>query len=220
MIKLTAISNGHTPREDFMSDLLPLLPSAMVASHVGALDTLSVEQVKSELTPSCNEETLVVRLNNGDVIDVSKARTIPLLQAAITKAAADGADAIIQLCTLPFPPFESKVPFITPFDHLHSIVPAIANGQKVGILFPYESHAPAMEKTWRVHGMNMVTRCLAPAVATGESIAKLFEGEGIDLLVLDCIGFTTAVKDEAQKILGKPVLQPKKMLVKLLETLF
>ena len=220
MIKLTAISNGQTPRDDFMGDLVPLLPSSMSVTHVGALDTLTPEQVKTELVPSFGEETLVVRLNTGDVLDVSKARTIPLIQKAINKAADDGADAIIQLCTLPFPPFESKIPFISPYDHLHSIVPAIAHGLKVGILFPYESHAPAMEKTWKAHGINMVTRCLAPAVATGEAIAKLFEGENIALLVLDCIGFTTVVRDDAQKIMGIPVLQPKQMMVNMLKTLF
>lgn len=220
MVNIIALTTSQTPRDDFMQDLLPLLPPEFSVKLVGALDNLTVEQIMKNYVPAPGEDTFGVRLRNGDMVEVSRKKELPLIQEAIHQAIKDGADAIIILCTMPFPVFESKVPLITPYDAMHWFVPAIASGLKVGTLFPYESHAAIQEKAWRDQGIDIVPKCLAPAEADGKAIAKLFENENIDMLVLDCVGFTAPARDEAQKLLKVPVIQPKQLIAGLLKVLF
>jgi len=220
MVNIIALTTSQSPRDDFMQDLLPLLPPDYSVKLVGALDNLTVEQIKKDYVPAPGEDTFVARLRNGEMVEVPREKELPLLQEAIHQAVKDGADAIIILCTLPFPVFECKVPLITPYEAMHWFIPAIGPGLKVGTLFPYESHAAIQEKTWRDHGIDIVPKCLAPVVADGQAIAKLYANENIDLLVLDCIGFTAPARDEAQKLLKVPVIHAKQLMVGLLKVLF
>ena len=78
-----------------------------------------------------------------------------------------------------------------------------------------------LRRKWKSKGISLVMTAANPY---GES--KAFEGaatllakEDVDLIVLDCIGFTPKVKELFRRLTGKPVILPQTNLGRILEEL-
>ena len=225
MVNIAALTTNATSgllSEVWAQDLRPMLPDYNVKVYA-AFEDLTDEQIKTEYAPppgkDSEDDIIVAELKNAEVAPLSRDKGLPLVQKAVTQCVEDGADAVIIMCTMPFPKFESKVPVIVPYDALHWFVPAIGNGLKVGALFAFEASAAWQERTWTKHGLDMVCKCLHHSQAEPAAIAKLFENDNIDMLILDCIGYSTYHR-EVQKLLNIPVIHPKTLVAQLLKAMF
>jgi protein AroM len=201
-----------------MPDMMSLLGGRYEISQAGALDDFGLTETRERFAPRGGEAALVTRLRDGSLAELSEARVLPLVQAAITQAARN-AEAMVLLCTGKFPAFTCQVPLLVPYDLLHGLVPRLARGLKVGALFPFESHAPGMLAGWREEGLEIISTCLRPP-GTREGLEEALRLlPDIGLLVLDCIGYTAETRDAAAEIGGLPVLHPKTLIARMLDSL-
>lgn len=213
------ITVGHSPREDIMDELEAHLSSAIEVRQRGALDHMSVEEVKSRLVPSPGEAVMTSRIRGGEMMDFSKKKVMPLLQKAIDEECEKGASMIAILCTNAFDALHCRVPMLLPFDILHSITAAIQADCKVGALFPFESFAGIMEKNWLDYGVSVVYQCMGTKEKNWDRYAEFFRQKKTDLLILDCIGYTYACRDYFAKQLSIPIVHPRTILVETIHSL-
>lgn len=217
--KVSFITAGHSPREDIVDELEKYLPQEMEIRQRGALDDLTAEEVRTLLSPLPGEAVMTSRLSDGSMADFSREKGMPLLQKAIDKECDAGTSLIVILCTNQFDRLECRVPVIVPFDLLHGMVPVIKGNCKVGALFPFEAFAGQMARNWEACGVQAVYRCAGPAEAENERYIDFFKKEKIELLILDCIGYTYGCKNYFAKKLNIPVIHPRSLIVHTIRSL-
>ena len=190
MIKIGAITIGQSPRDDVVGDILPILGEEVTLLQAGGLDGLSREEIQG-FAPSPSDYVLISRL-----------RCIETLED-------QGAQLILFLCTGDFPPvFHSKVPLIFPCKVLNGLVPALASRGKIAVVTPTQQQVAQSEKKWREYVAEMTA---IPASPYGppeelEQAAHQAAELDVDLVVMDCIGYTVEMKEHFQAVSGKPVV--------------
>jgi len=212
------VTVGHAPRTDLSPDMIGLLGDRYEVTQMGSLDAFSVEDALSSLAPQGDEETTVTRLRDGTMATLSTKLVLPYLRDVIKRAGEDS-QAVILMCTGKFQALECPVPLLVPYELMHSIVPVIASGVKIGALFPMEEYAEDMLNGWRNHGLDVVYGCMRPPGTEDDLRDATANMKDIGLLLLDCIGYTAQIRDTASDMLGVPVLHPKTLMARVLDTL-
>lgn len=215
------ITTGQSPRDDVREDFRNHFCSDIELFEIGAFDRYSVEDVKEHFSPSENESFLVSRMRNGEMVAFSEEKVFPLVQDAITDACESGADAILVMCTSEFPAMKSSVPVLFPGDLMHCVVPSLAGAMKPAFVFPFESHADVMRKSWEDAGMSVEYICYHPSSGEDETqVIEKIKAMQSDIIVLDCIGFSCEFGDVLMKETGKPVIVPRRVLINTVNILF
>lgn len=207
------ITVGHSPREDIAEELKEHLAGEINIRQRGALDHLSMEEVKEKLRPKEGEPVLTSRLSDKSMMDFSKKEVMPLLQKAIDEEYEKGAAIIVILCTNEFDQLHCRVPLITPFKLLRGIMTAVMADCKTGALFPFREFAEGMEANWLKYDIPLVWTCASPKERNWETYAEYFKEEKIELLILDCIGYTYECRDYFVQQLGIPIVHPRTIMV-------
>lgn len=204
---------GHSPREDIVDELAEHIDSGIEIRQRGALDHLSVEEVREKLIPVPGEPVLTSRLSDGKMMDFSREKVMPLLQSAIDSACEEGASIVVILCTNEFDGLHCRVPLITPFYLLHSVASSVRAGCRAGALFPFKEFAEAMEKSWKRFDVSVDYECASPKENDWGRYVEFFREKKTQLLILDCIGYTYECRDYFSRALGIPVIHPRSMIV-------
>ena len=195
--KIGTITIGQSPRTDVIPEMKEILGENVTILEAGALDGLTREEIE-KFTPDKNDYVLVSRLNDGSHVKFGKSYIIPLLQNCINNLEKQGAELIIVICTGYFGSLlTSKIPLIYPQKIMYSLVPDFAVNGRIGVIVPEEDQI--------VH----VSAEAASPYKEIEGIRKAAEKlktENVDVIVLDCIGYDKSMKQEVEKITGKPVV--------------
>lgn len=211
--KVSFVTVGHSPREDIMEELVSHLSEDIEVRQIGALDGLSIREVKDHLTPDSQEAVMTSRLSNGEMMDFSKEKVMPLLLQAIRGEEEAGTAMIVILCTNAFDRLHCSVPIIVPFDLLHKLTAAVKSDCKVGALFPFGQFAEQMKENWLRDGVDIIYECMAPKEKDRGRYFEFFKEQKADMLVLDCIGYTYECRDYFARNLGIPVIHPRTVIV-------
>lgn len=215
-MKIGMITVGQSPRVDVMADIAPLFDPDTLLLQRGALDGMTQEELQ-EITPEEGDYVLVSRLNNGQQVRFAERKIIPKLQAAITSLETDGVSCILMLCTGKFPPeLKSNVRMIYPYDLLTGLVPILSGNGHIAVILPDESQIPQLKVRWEQLA-DQVT--LIAASPYGDLKEVLNAGEKLkdcsaDLIILDCIGYTSEMKEMIRTVTKKPVLLPRTLLAR------
>ena len=102
------VTIGQSPRNDVTSDIKDILGSKIEIIECGALDELTLEDIK-KLEPKKGEYVLVTRLRDGTQVKVSRNKIIQRIRECIRKIE-NYVDIIVLLCTGEFPEINSKNP--------------------------------------------------------------------------------------------------------------
>lgn len=211
---LGAVTIGQAPRTDVTADIAPLLGPNVEIIEAGALDGISDV---SPLIPQGGESALASRLADGTGVIVSEAKVMPLVQQAIDRVAAQGAFAVVLLCTatLRNPP-TCTVPLIHPDIALAEAVvrlvhdKAFSNG--IAVMVPDESQTGDIGNHWeQLLGSRPALYAASPygpaepRIAAAEAIGRT----DADAIVLDCIGYSAAMAHDIERASGKPVVLPR-----------
>lgn len=211
---LGAVTIGQAPRSDVTADIAPLLGQNVEIIEAGALD--GINDV-SPLAPQEGESALASRLADGTGVIVSEAKIMPLVQQAIDRVAAQGAFAVVLLCTatLRNPP-TCTVPLIHPDAVLaKAVARLVRNGacrNGIAIMVPDESQTSDIGNQWEQLLGSRPTLYAAspygpaePRIAAAETIGRT----DVDAIVLDCIGYSVAMAREIEQASGKIVVVPR-----------
>lgn len=218
---VAGITIGQSPRTDMTDDLAKRLASNIKFVEYGALDEYSLEQIETELVPDPGDEILVSRMRDGSQAMFSGKKIVPLVQAKISLAEAEGADAIVLLCTGAFPAMQHTVPLIYPQDLLHLVAEALAADQKVAVMVPEDAQAEQSVERWNKDGIDVEVVCASPYgdPALIEQAAAGLRGSSCAFLCLDCMGFSLKMRELASRASGLDVLLPRTLVASILSEL-
>jgi protein AroM len=204
--KVGLVTIGQSPRGDVVGEMREILGPGIEIIQKGALDGLSQGEIV-KLGPE-RGIPLITRLKDGMAALVGKKKIIPLLQERIDELEEGGVQTIGLLCTDEFPELSSRGPLLRPFRILFQTVVVTLGAGKLGVLVPLAEQKEDARAKWEKAGPAVCAEILNPyeKAKDVEGAIKNFTDAGVGLIVLDCIGYSTRVKEEIRAALGKPVL--------------
>lgn len=197
---------GQSPRDDIVPQMLPLLPAGLDIRQVGALDGLTHERI-AELAPGPEDYILHTRLRDGSAVTVGRERITSLLQSGLKQLQNEGANPIVLLCTGEFPGLQSDALLIESDRLLVNMVRGL-RPQRAGVFVPLSSQIESAAEKWRVLKAEVVFVAASPY---GEQMGLVrateeLKGHFLDLVAMDCMGYTLAHRRVVIQATGRPVI--------------
>jgi protein AroM len=219
MKTVAAITIGQTPRDDVAGELEKILGPDMRVVQAGALDGLARADIDA-LAPTADDDALITRLRDGADVIVGKSRILPRLQACLDRLAGES-DASTILCAGVFPAFRTSHPVVMPERCMTAMVDAVFDGRRLGVIVPIDQQRESYRARW-----SRVDADVAVVVASPyDDPARLVDaaGElrrvGVSLVVMECMGFTSGMKQIVRDVTGAPALLPASVLARVLAEL-
>ncbi|MDY3868136.1 MAG: AroM family protein [Pyramidobacter sp.] len=207
-LKVGTVTIGQAPRADITPDLQYILGKDIELVEAGALDGLTRQQI-SAMAPHAGDYVLVTRLTDGTSVQICERTVTPLVQQKIQEHFAAGISAVLLLCTGEFPEFPTEGLLLRPQKILFNMVKAVAQGARLGIFMPSADQLQQSQRRWSQISDTTLSIGASPYVTPEESISKAaeqFAAWGADVLVMDCMGYSLKMKEQARAITGKPVI--------------
>jgi len=215
-----AITIGQTPRDDIAGEMEKVLGAGVRIVQAGALDGLSRREIDALAPAPGDDGALIARLREGREVLLAKQKIVPRLQACIDRLA-DEVDAFVILCAGAFPPFSSARPVLMPDRCLGAVVDAAFDGRRLGVIVPIKQQQASSAARWSRVDPGVVVTVASPyddpsrLIAASEELRRA----GVTLVVMECQGFTRAMKQVVRDVTGAPALLPASVLARFLAEL-
>lgn len=204
-MKIGMVTIGQSPRNDVVTEIRGILGCVEIVER-GCLDELTKDQIES-LKPEEREPFLVTLLRDGSSVQVSRKKTVNLLQQRIKELEDKDVAFIVLLCTGDFSNLESKKLIIEPGKLIRKLVQRmLTKEKKLGVIIPSADQIEQTKKKWS--DVNPVIATASPYENPEkiEEAAKTLQAKNVDLTVLDRIGYTRQMKQKVKEITEKPVI--------------
>ena len=119
-----------------------------------------------------------------------------------------GADIVALLCTGKYQNLEYRQKLIRPYVLLHGFTDAIFSNATIGILVPTDQQIQTKQLEWEKNGRIVLVKATSPYSGAYCSATIQLNNAGADCVVLDCLGFTSEMKEEIQRHINIPVILP------------
>ena len=215
-----AITIGQTPRADIAGEMQTLLGNDVRIVQAGALDGLTRVEIDALAPAPGDDDALIARLRDGGEVLLAKAQIMPRLQACLDRLHGE-ADVFAILCAGAFPPFTSARPVLLPERCLAAIVEATFDGGRLGVIVPIKQQQASSAARWSRVDPGVVVTVASPYDDPSRLIAAAEElrRAGVSLVVMECQGFTGAMKQTVRDVTGAPALLPTSVLARFLTEL-
>ena len=218
-MKIGAITIGQAPRVDVTCDIMDIFGGKIELLQRGGLDGLTREEFE-KFKPEGDDYVLVSRLTDGSSVTFAEKYILGNLQKGIDDLEAAGVKLIMVFCTGSFPEsLTSHVPMVFPCDILHKVVPLLTRTSHIAAVTPSPLQLEQNNQKWSGY----VKECTSVAASpygewpelekAAEEISKM---DDVDLVVLDCIGFTQNMKEMFAEKTGKTVVLPRTLLARVI----
>lgn len=208
------ITIGQAPRDDVVPEIEKLLGPDIRVVQAGALDGLSREEV-APLAPAPGQEALVSRLRDGSSVVMGKPAILGRLQGCLDRLEPT-VDAAVILCTGTFPRFRCRRPVLEPDRILLGATQGVFDGGRLGILIPLEAQRASAAKRFAPAATDPLVVAASPYGDPEDLVraaGELARG-GATLIVMNCMGYTPAMKALVRDVAGVPVLLPSSLLAR------
>lgn len=215
-----AVTIGQSPRVDITPELTAILGPDIEIKEAGALDGLSKEEIAS-FAPKAGDYVLVTRLADGSSVKVAEQYITPRLREKIKGLFDEGIDVVALLCTGEFPEMVGKGLLVRPQTILYNVTQAVAPGLKLGVVSPAADQIPQSRRRWQDIGTKQVMVAASPYGEPAEldEAAGILQDQGVQLVVLDCMGYTLAMQEKVRTITGAPVILARGIFARVLKEL-
>lgn len=220
MKNLGVATIGQAHRVDLVPGIRSILGGEVQIIEKGALDGLSLKEVEP-FYPRKDDEVLVTRMANGTSVTVAEKYIYPRLKDQVKSLELEGVKVILLACTGEFPPFDSSSLIVYPQKVLYHVVVSLAQGLKLGVLTPDELQVVSAKKRWSTAAREVVVEAAFPyaGIEKVESATDLLLMSGVDIVVMDCMGYTLGMKDLVSKRIKKPVILARSISAKVVSEL-
>jgi len=218
--RVGALTIGQSPRPDIVAEMQPLLGADTRIVQAGALDGLSRGEIDALAPQPGDEDALIARLAAGGEVLLAKKKIVPRLQACLDRLQ-DQVDAFAILCAGAFPPFRSARPVLMPDRCLAAVVDAAFDGRRLGVIVPIKEQQASSAARWSRVDPGVLVTVASPYDEPARLVAAAEELQrgGTSLVVLECQGFTSAMKQVVRDVTGAPALLPASVLARVLAEL-
>ncbi|MFQ9997600.1 MAG: AroM family protein [Anaerococcus obesiensis] len=220
MKKLLVITVGQAPRDDIMEEMYPYLKNFEVIQK-GALDGLTKEYIEENLKGKKDDYLLVSKLTNGDHVKFSEEKIIGRIQKIIDEYDKK-VSYILILCTGHFNhKFNSKHEIIYPQNILKAVIKLILGKNHLMVINPSKDQIDQSKLFWSKHLENVdyyASPYKKDVKEFDQAIAYIKE-KNPDLILLDCMGYRTKMKEYIKEKTGKSVILSNNLLGKVISEL-
>ena len=201
---------GQSPRVDVVPEIKKFACVEAEYLECGALDGLSLAEIE-DLAPEKGEYMLVARLNDGTPVRLARSKIIEKMQVCTDKLVEQGADLVIILCVGEWPKFKSEKLVVTPSGPFCGFaLGLLREGDRLGVIVPAEDQIDDFGRKWKKEGVETIVTAASPYGPTAreesKEAAEILKQHHVDLVVMDCPGYTLGVKRMVQEITGKPAI--------------
>ena len=220
MTKIGMLTIGQTPRVDLLPSLVEILGDEHEIVEAGALDGLSLEDVKGiEILP--DDYILVSRMRDGTEVKITKRFVIPRVQEKITELEEKGVRLTVIMCTGAFPQYESKGLVVTPQEILKGVLNGSLKKGKLGVVYPTEEQMPGAQSDFGSSDVETYADVTSPYEGSEglEALAKRLSAQNLDLILLNCFGFSSDLKRYIAERTGVPTIQSNAVVARVLKEL-
>jgi len=205
--KIGVVTIGQAPRDDVESHMRKLMPSSVEIIQKGALDGLTLSEVRMLNPKGTDDNLLITRMRDGTEVGIGESQVIPRMQEKISELNREGVDLITLACGGVFPDFESKKMMILPYKLISGVFSSLSINGRLGVLFPNKDQLEYAKEYFAKIGFYPEFVPASPYGDMGNVLeaAQRLTGDDIDIIVLWCLGYTLAHKKEVQTITKKPV---------------
>jgi protein AroM len=211
--RLGAVTIGQSPRTDIVPDLRTVLGDEVEIVEAGALDGLSAPEI-TRLAPADGDEVLVTRLRNGTATRIVHRHAVPLLRTRLEELAPK-VDVVLLLCTGSFEPISLRCPVVYPERLMLGIVRATAP-RHLGVITPDAGQVAEQQARWR-EAAGLISVVAASAYSAAGSLpehAMDLARRGAEIIVLDSLGYSIAMKGAVRRAADRPVVLPRTVLAR------
>jgi protein AroM len=217
---LGTVTIGQSPRTDLILEMKEMLGQDVVIIEAGALDGLTLDEVK-ELYPEPGDYVLITRMADGTAVKIAEKHILPRMQEQITNLVEKGAEVVALVCTGEFPDFDCPRLVVKPQKVLFNAAASVASGLRLGVFTPDVDQVPQSTKRWTGVGADLRVVPASP-YGSGEAIheaARALRDWEAQVVVMDCIGYTLAMKQAVKEMTGVPVILARSILSRVLAEL-
>ncbi len=214
------VTIGQAPRVDLTPEIKTILGEDVQIVEKGALDGLTSSQAK-DFYPKSDHDVLVTRMADGSQIKVSERLIFPKLEEKIKSFEKQEINIILLACTGEFPDVQFRPLVVKPQKVLYHVVNSLAKDYKLGVLVPDECQTGSATKRWSNAAEKVVIEAASPynKIEYIHKAAKRLAKQKVDMVVLDCIGYTLDMKNTVSEITDKPVILARSIVARVIKEL-
>jgi len=201
MKKTVFLTIGQAPRLD-LEDIFHHFFDRDSVDQAGLLDGLTLEEAINTygILPD-TKEVLISRLVDGTTIKMDHTLVQDALKKKVTKLEADGYEIIVILCTSVFHGLSTQTALLVEPETIISreVIRKTGTG-RLGIVVPLKEQITVPEDKWN-QAVNRLSLFCSPYSGNEEDflqIGEQFSAQKADLVILDCMGYHTKMKNWIQ----------------------
>jgi len=220
MTKIGMLTIGQTPRDDITPMFREILGPDYEIMEAGALDGLSLEDVKG-IEILTDDYILISRMRDGTEVKITKRFVIPRVQEKITELEEKGVRLTVVMCTGAFPQYESKGLVVTPQEILKGVLNGSLKKGKLGVVYPTEEQMPGAQSNFGSPDVETYADVTSPYEGSEEleALAGRISAQNLDLILLNCFGFSSDLKKYIAERTGVPTVQSNAVVARVLKEL-
>ncbi|WP_057762165.1 AroM family protein [Cytobacillus praedii] len=218
MKKLGMITIGQAPRTDVAPIIEKYLDGRAELVQVGVLDGMSKEYIEETLYPEKGDYVLTSRLVTNESVVMSREKIKPILQEKITYLEQQGIEQILLLCTGVFPGLTTSSSYLIEPDHvIPPTVKAMVGDRRFGVIVPLSEQKESLYPKFSPFGLEPFFAVASPYHHDQAGYAEAAENlkNKVDIILLDCMGYTEEAREMISKATGLPVILSNAIVAKL-----
>jgi protein AroM len=203
------VTIGQTPRTDLVPEMAAQVGAGITITEFGVLDGASDEEIAGA-APGEEDDRLVTRLRDGSQVVARKDWIHDRLQRSLDRIAQSDFDLVVLLCTGHFPKLQTRGLFLeaqTIVDH--AVLTFGSSASTIGVMVPVE------EQIQEFHFQPSAGQRLSVSYASPYTGSRFVEAArelaDSDLIVMHCIGYTEAMRQEVAAVSTGPVLLARRL---------
>jgi len=220
--KIGMVTIGQSPRVDVVPEIRKLISGDVEIVEKGALDGLTLDEVRQLKPQGANDPLLCTRMKDGTQVEFGESHIIPRMQGKISELNDEDVDLITLICGGKFPKFESSAPMVLLDKLFFGVLSSVTINGRLGVMIPVAEQVELGMEYFNELGCGVEVVPASPYSGSMEEItraAELLNRQDIDLIIQYCIGYNLEMKKEAQCITRKPVCLLRSVLARYLAEL-
>ena len=211
-MRIAAITIGQSPRTEITAPMREILRGASLEEY-GLLDDATEADLarlgEAALNPD-GDNVYVTRLRDGRSIKMVKRDIVAMLQQTLCTLKGSGFSSALILCQGEY--YAAAVPGIRllhPMELVRGVVDAFLPAGRLGVIVPIREQEALKKREWEKEGRELLVTTGSPY---GDPVFLDRAAESLhgrtDAVVLDCLGFTVAMRRRVADIVACPVFLP------------
>jgi protein AroM len=205
--RLGVVVIGQSPRPTVAAEIAAVLSPGIAIELRGALDGMSRAEIDA-IPPADGADALFTLLPNGDNVRISKKAVEGRASSQLARFKQEGIGVAMLACTGKFPNLAPEGLVILPSAVLHRLVEAVLPKGRLGVFSPLPEQTALIGRKWQRDGVEVVGVTLQPGSddATVDAAARAMADKEPDLVVMDCMSYTSANKARVRQSYSGPVI--------------